>query len=433
MTVSEEHPVGQLFDPTEGNCPINEFDIPGEGLRIQGTTGGLVVGWSGFVQTASEAAQGVARLSRFAGGARSAILVVDDFGGNTHPLGVYDIRPEVAEELATVAPSDLEAHIGRLEESEQISHGALVRGHILDMLGALTEPGSKMVESELQVQDPSLGFEAPFTPFKARVVDVPDLGIEVVAIDTDGFDTEVIAGRIAASIQVLHDRVQRIAVNLSFGIVPCSVLENFEAAAERFPTFEEYQQAVLHANPHDDSGPNGGLTPDEFEAQLLEAIVTPLGGDPLYGLTERFLGKARVVYLAAAGNYAMDYALYPARWHPFVSIGASHDGEGDVFDQGSPKASYANTGEVLLPGGFYQLRVSDADGWFGAPGVGFAGTSFAAPVASAFTALDLRSAAPRCPPTSDGRSPLAFFDPAAPAPHPPLDVPLGDAVGHYCP
>ena len=274
-----------------------------------------------------------------------------------------------------------------------------------------------------------------FAPLDVTVAAFPNLGITVVAVDTEDFDTDVIAGRIAATLQLLASEqgvkrseqgVKRFAVNLSFGLVPCSVLEDFRANKEEYATFEAYQEAVLKAN---------NLDATQFRGELVSLLTTPVGSDPLRVLAgqdpENFGGATAIAYLAAAGNYRMDRSLYPGYWSGFASTSAENlSGPAGVKD-----SAYSNTGEVLLPGGFYQLSLYDpaTRTWTTAPDISVAGTSFAAPVLSVFTALDYTNFVPRCSFVRGQGTPLAFYDTDQPKRAvPTLDEPLERAVKTYC-
>ena len=88
-----------------------------------------------------------------------------------------------------------------------------------------------------------------------------------------------------------------------------------------------------------------------------------------------------------------------------------------------------------MMGGYYTLTAYDprTGAFTEYPNISIAGTSFAAPALSVFTALDFTGATPRCM-TPDPASPLAFFktDPPVAVPLPELDLPLEVATKRYC-
>lgn len=450
--LSELRPVNdtggdQLVSVEAGNCPVNEFDIPGEGLHAQGGIGGLAVAPYPIGSAPGAVApvgNWVASVAASTFEVPTALLIVDDFNGEgVNVPGVYfldqnkDLAPSEKVTLRDLPNSLLPDLHNRIEQQEralddleakrQLSHGALVLNHTLSLLHALD---TNMVLDTLPVEEPAQSAPFAFEPFHAASAEFPNLNVVVVAVDTEDFNTEVIAGRIAATLQLLSATepegrgIERFAVNLSFGLVPCSVRDDFQAGKEQSPTFEAYQEAVATAN---------GLNAASFRQELASLLTTPVDFDPLRLLALEFFRQPEFVYLAAAGNYKLDYSLYPGYWPEFVSVSAENL-SGPI---GRKDPEYSDTGEVLLWGGYYQLVSYDPNlnTWQAYPGISVAGTSFAAPVMSVFAALDFTQASPRCTTTPGGTSPLSFFDTDPPAsfPLPALNVPLEEAVAHYCP
>ena len=407
-----------LIEEDMGNCPIDEFKVPGEGVRLKGGTGGFLTAFTPMPGDVYAAGQHVANLASPSFTDRSAILIVDDFDQDLNP-GVY---------LPDAGGGG--------------SHGALVFNHTLALLSTLNPIGNPARQIDpFTVNEPAPEMPFEFEAFGLPSVTFPKLGVTVAAVDTDDFNTDAIAGRIAATIHALSQGgVSRFAVNLSFGLVPCSVLEDFGAAKDEFSTFEAYRDAILRKNGYDPHSPKV----ERFRKELTQILTVSVGGAPLRQLSQfgpNAFGKVeRIAYLASAGNYKMEDSLYPGRWAEFASVSAS------VLETRSIKKNtpyllktrnkdytYSNTGEVLLPGGYYQFTRYDAKQgrWVSNPKLGFAGTSFAAPMLSVFTALDYTSHTPRCKVARHGGTPLAFYDPATSAP--PLNQPLEDALNVYCP
>lgn len=405
-----------LIDKSLGNCPVDEIKIPGEGAHAAGSTGGLfTLPFPVHVSTVSNdvylVGEDIFRAASPSLTHPSAILIVDDFDQDLNP-GVYlpDARGDG-------------------------SHGSLVFNHTLALLSTLNPMGNPARQLDpFLVEEPAPEMPFKFAPFNLPLVTFPKLGVTVAAVDTNDFDTDVIAGRIAATIHTLSQRgISRFAVNLSFGLVPCSVLADFGAVEEEVLTFEAYRDAVLRKNELDVA---------RFEEELTRILTMSVGDAPLRqlsGFDPRAFGKVeRIAYLASAGNYKMDYSLYPGRWSGFASVSASVLKTQLVkrtlrlLKPYQKDPTYSNTGEVLLPGGYYQFTHYDAkqQRWVSDPNLGFAGTSFAAPVLSVFTALDYTNRTPRCKVARHGGTPLAFYDPATPAP--PLNQPLEDALNNYC-
>ena len=205
--------------------------------------------------------------------------------------------------------------------------------------------------------------------------------------------------------------------------MPCSVLTDIKASRQPDLTFEDYQQEVLDENRLD----------AEFRDDLVNILTTPVGTDPLLtgvDANPEQLNGVDVSYLAAAGNYGLPYSLFPGYWSEFVAVSASATLDAQVKD-----ANYSNTGEVLMMGGYYTLTAYDprTETFVDYPNIRIAGTSFAAPALSVFTALDFTNEPPGCRPNPV--SPLAFFktDPPVTVPLPELDLPLEGAVNLYCP
>ena len=422
-----------LIDQKAGNCPIHEVDIQGEKARIVGGVGGFaiapnpsgVIPVSPFDVAPSISAQAAPGLA-----AQAAIIVVDDFNGNAKQPGVYFIDQQEGSTLAGLQGGKtdeelaaLEVEVAALETNGQYSHGALVFNHTLALLGAY-DPNPE--RSGVRV----------FVPEEDTVISLPTfiftkLGVTVVALDTQDFNTEVIAPRLQATIRTLAQQsIGRFAVNFSFGLVPCSVLADIDDVndikASRQPdlTFEAYQQEVLTAN---------SLDAAKFRDDLANILTTPVGTDPLLTGAEtdpEGLGEVEISYLAASGNYRLPYSLFPGYWSEFVAVSASSATGAQVKD-----ADYSNTGEVLMMGGYYTLTAYDprTGAFTEYPNISIAGTSFAAPALSVFTALDFTGATPRCM-TPNPVSPLAFFktDPPVAVPLPGLDLPLEVATKRYC-
>lgn len=408
-----------LIDENTGNCPINEFEIPGEGVRLKGSIGGLAVAPYPAGSTPGgvlPVSKDISNLASPTFAQPSAILVVDDFNGEVGSVpGVY-FPDQAGLDTLLGLPEDpderarqQEVIMNGLEASGQLSHGSLVFNHTLALLHAL---------------DQNMRLD---TFRNTLFAEFPNLGITVFAVDTEDFDTGVIADRTLETLRNVNVSrefgISRFAINLSFGLVPCSVRADFRASKENAPalTLEEYLDEVLAAN---------GL-PEELREQLAALLTTPLDNDPLLGRVKEGLGsRTLITYTAAAGNYQHAWSLAPGYWAEFVSVSAENlSGPAGVKDP-----VYSNTGEVLLPGGFFELTFYDPASaiWITYPDISIAGTSFAAPVLSVFTALDYTNSTPRCMPAP---SRLAFFntDPPVRTPLPRLNEPLADALRQYCP
>jgi hypothetical protein len=427
-----------FFDDFGPNCAVNEFNMPGQGLNALGSglnalgSGlnalGSVGGMFLFGPGETAGAPGIRILEAGEAGRlaadvvfnqfegilvrNAAILVVDDFAG------IYDLDPGL------ISPSDRPERgpsCGASSKSGGFSHGALVMRQTVQMIEAAgfeEDAFRPWSGSDFRVFHRSAGEEQS------------DVYLVVAAVDTNGLDTDVIPERIQNALNALRFYgfvddgqevtgldVLHVAINMSFVIVPCSVLEDYDASA--LADFEAYREAL---------GADNGVAED-FYAELTELLVTPLeaDADPLLGqivCQEEFddeyggefyydgqypwsfyvetpdydapfwgCGDRSTVYVGSSGNFGLDYAMYPAAWPEVLSVG-SQDGVGTEPDDGfsSAKSGFSNDAEVMAPGALYLLGQSST----GARALAYAGTSFSAPVASLFTALDLMQDSPRC-------------------------------------
>lgn len=443
----------QLIRAKEGNCPVDEQEIVGQGSHVRDSIGGLAV----FPNPVDKNGVSIPRGSPIAVGTQmfatakpsfdkpAAIIVFDDFNsdlGFTQPVealrgdpkvsGVYFLDQQRGPTLAGLVSGATGAEAEGLEAAGQYSHGALVFNHTLALLAA-EDANPKFSSLEVSVSDSAEIIRVP-------IIDFTKLNVIVVALDTQDFNTGIIGERLQATIQVLAEQgIGRFAINMSFGLVPCSVRTDFRDAksggrGEQLDlTFEEYRDAVFEENKD-----KSGLDPAEFREQLTSILTTPVNEetDPLLKSTKTNEEFADITYLAASGNYRLPYSLYPGYWPEFVSVSAQN-----LADTSTPAvrdSDYSNTGEVLMPGGYFRLTAYDPNtkGWRVYPQISVAGTSFSAPVLSVFTALDFTRSTPRCARVSPSvTSPLAFFktDPPVALPIPDLNLALEDALSKYCP
>jgi Subtilase family len=371
---------GTLLIPSDqGNCPIDELDIPGEIPRASGATGGLAVlteppyqGQPTAITNPSGTGQYVRDVAaRYGTPARNTgILVVDDFQGGHYTLdqAVFDL-PDTP--LPTHDPlkraAVLQAKLDELQALDKLPHGAFVFNHINALMIAAGY-------SRISANEKTSGLAVFQHANKTKIY--------VKAVDIEDFDTEVIAARVIAGLNFLRQpriNVTNIAVNMSFAVVPCSVRDDFRANRANYPTFETYRDELLKRN--------GGTT----LADIHRAIITPVSPDPLQGLISGTLFQPSTVYIASAGNYELPFPMYAAAWSPVISV-SSHD-------FGTTKLSnFSNRGEIMITGAWFKL--TNPAGINGKmrdePQVVYQGTSFSAPAVSVFTAIDLASNSPRC-------------------------------------
>jgi len=377
---------GDPLDETAGNCSSNDFYRPGQGLQAVGAglqavgaglqavgaVGGLFVADSdkvdGLVTTnATLAARLVAGMPAANNKYYAAILVVDDFGS-----GVFGL-PATLLDGSDLDVGDLD---GLLADGA-LSHGALVLHQVKQLATAAT--GDSRPKSNAS------GSSAEFKAAKGT-------RLLVQAVNANGKDTQELAAAIRAALIALPDDYRRAVVNMSFAIVPCTVTEDAGAVfgTGSIPSFEEYVASLLEVN---------AIAPAYLD-ELGELVSLPvaLATDPFFAylacpLEVTVLGQTRcdgkvgnnpsvvdsLVHVAASGNFGNDYSLYPAALPTVISVG-SLDVAGSGYS--SQPSSFSNAATVVAPGALVHLADKQAQR------IVYAGTSFAAPVATLFVTLD---------------------------------------------
>ena len=446
------------FDDIGPNCTVNEFNMPGQGVNALGAgvnalgagvnalgagvnALGAVGGLFLFGPGETDGAPSLRLLEAAEAGAlaeglvldqlgsslvrNAAILVVDDFGAGP----AFRLDPALLDPDPSLDIDGLRA----LVESDGFSHGALVMHQIVEMVAA----------AGFEEAAGLAWIDASFRVFVRRNSDgSDDVHLVVAAVNIVDRDTSEIADLIRYALNglrfygFLEDAgmngldIRQAVLNMSFVIVPCSVLEDFDASG--LETFEAYRDALAAEN---------GVA-DDFHEALADLLLEPLdvANEPLLGAIECLIqdegasiddqyyppenvyyqadwqyvlwgdydaptwdcaesGRS-TVYVASSGNFGFDYAMYPAAWPEVLSV-SSQDAVGETPADGfsSTTSSFSNAGEVMAPGSLYLLAASSGmDPTSGIPArlLGYAGTSFAAPVSSLFTALDLMDDEPRC-------------------------------------
>jgi len=381
-----------LLVDASGACTVDAFSLPGQKMRLSGSTDGLASSAPG--PSLPPGAVGERWRTDFEAdppnGRSAALLVVDDFSSATGSP-VLRLDPALAEAVAGGVSS---AAIASWLEAGLLSHGALVVHHARAVLS-----GSEAVR-----EDPG---DDPWT-WRFQTPDTSDAELLVRAVDTEGLDSTVVASALATALGQLvgSDRVDRVVVNLSFVLLPCSTVDDFRAHRDAYPTLEAYAAAVASVN--------GVLAADVLGAVTAWEVPS---GDPLRLLVEETrgtVGDRTVVFVAASGNFGLPYAMVPASWQGVIGVGASS------HPDATPRADFANAAEVIDVGAWFELVLEEVAT---APFMAYAGTSFAAPSVAAYALLDLARAEPRC--GADGRDArLAHGND--------LDWPLETAVGLRC-
>lgn len=383
----------RLLDPQNPeNCSVNDFEMPGQGWHIGDSVGGISL-VDGTLLDPSEAvkpelvAEQLAKLAELDIAEQSvALIVLDDFGGNstTGVPSVFQLAPDAF--FLPTSPlsgstdqqlADLQGQIDVIEAAQGLSHGALVMNHILALINAT---------GELHADFSSLK-RSGVVEFKS--LDTDGVRLVVLGVDTEGGET----GRIAPELMVALERVfdtkdiRKAVVNMSFAIVPCSILEDFEAVKDEYQDFSAYAEALKDAN----KGLQGGYNSSEFLNIIQSILSTPFDGDPLVNaIEEQAAWAADVLYVASAGNYSLPYSMFLGALPRVVSVSS--------FDIDAPASLsvFSNYGEVVHSGAWFNLV--DATGLLGVGSsqVAYAGTSFSAPDVSTFSAFDYLKTRERC-------------------------------------
>jgi len=374
-----------LLRPDLGNCVLDDVDVQGQGYRLSGSGGLGLDDLPGLDGATATSAQQAPRYLGMAEGAEKndvAIMVVDDFGSTPHAgLGDAIFHLSAADLPMTSGSvlSALEAELASLEASGAVSHGALVYAYTLALVAHL--PSTQFV----RFVPPGAG--ADHVLQQAEFVHLDRAGnkhrIVVQAVDTTHYTTGVIP--VAIENALVQDasvlKIQRVAVNMSFAIVPCSVKQDYDTFKKRtgLASFDAYVDALMHSR-------YGGL-----REALLSVLFTPFPNDPLelYLASDKYQasGVRTLVALASSGNDGLPFPYAPAAWPHIIAVGANKA----LSDE---RASFSNRADVRTGGAWY--RVEDAIGGRMADHAIVAGTSFASPGAAVFSALDLMRADPRC-------------------------------------
>lgn len=418
------------LDPAAGNCPASEAALPSQGLQaigagLQAIGAGLQAIGAGGVTVFDtmeweDSGIGTSQIAALFPGtypghfAKDVVLVVlDDFGGRFHlPLAL------TAGPLGNVTDELLAG----LAEDGRVSHGALVFHEVVRLLQSLFGPGHWGWE-------PKLG-GAPFVEFGGHYG--PRLRVQAADARHDGaLDTDTAAATLSDALDAARYRgFKRVVVNMSFAVVPCTVLDDFQRNLDGLGedgtvTFDDYVRALLELN---------GVIGLSVEEQLKEGVHLPVDlsvggdlGDRLFELVLCFttgqgdcgIGDLSVTFVAASGNFGQSFALFPAALDGVVKVG-SQPFRGGAFL--TDRSEFSNFAGVMAPGDLVVLRTQ------GDLALAVRGTSYAAPVVSAFLALDQRKHSPVC-----GADELAVDPSGTPLPLLPGFAPTGgDALTALC-
>lgn len=406
---------------SQPRCLVHEGSVPGQALHFSGSTSGLVLGpvvvdgstvdSRTLAESLTETVHARQPQSPVAGlplGVLFAdliaaatdpddgvvILVPDDF-----TPGRFDLDPALFG-----LGAGMDAEVQNILNAGGLSHGALVLHHLNALIAA----------TGAYDLDTGASGDGTFRWLPRSGIG-PTILVRGLFLDADEdgqITTTEIADTMATAMAELdHDpdlngaTLRGAVVNMSWVLLPCRTVEEFEANRGDFPTFQDYMSAVGSAN--------ADLSPAELELAF-KALLTHAGSseDLLVGMQRaaRAASDAYGLALAAsAGNFELPYQMLPAAWASVVGVGSYADGD--------PPPPFSNVAEVLAPGAWFELEplAGSAPSPAGAAAtsvpISYAGTSFAVPYVSLFLGLDM-AAGSRCTDPA-GTAPGLSSDPPA--------------------
>lgn len=403
----------------EFSVPPQGFHVSGSGFHVSGSVGGMKLG--PIVFTAQDGTGRVAWLQPSTvehvlsdTGALDplsfdvelthdvAIVVADDFA-NGHfklPPALFTLKDSVVDNYELL----------NMVTSGNLSHGALVMHHLNRLIAASG--------SFLQVHEAADGGHTVWTQNgndKTLVVVALDMSVP----DSDGLSAiksgavfDVLKGGLATRIDYVESLLTldfpSVVVNMSWVFLPCETVEDFIDNLEEYRYSDQYLQDLE--------------LPDDVDiATLVQALAVVRNQDLSTMFSERSTLDVSfdVAFVAASGNFALDYQMLPASWPQVIGVGVT-----SVRSNFPP--SYANRADVTVPGEWLQLESSAGE----VSEISYAGTSFAAPFVALMTALDMaskKSCHNGWPNISELLKPVPtelFYDPG--------NEPLAAAVDTFC-
>lgn len=376
----------ELNVPTQGfYLSGSGFYLSGSGFYLSGSTGGMIRGAITYVDpelkhpNTTLPALGIGDIMLSMGLPSSGrlfhqglvedvlIVVADDFAGGH--FGLPDALQDPA--AATTTLADLRPLIA----SGEFSHGALVMHHLN---AAVAATGDFTLVTGLGRDDVTVWTQS---------VDGPRLIVAGLDLTSATGTTGPVAISEADVYRKLTDGLEslipnlpvaappaRIVVNMSWVLLPCPTVEAFIANIDAYPTFLDYLAGL-------------GIGIDDLSAAL-GALNSSLDRDlqALLNSPERVRRQGfDVAYVAAAGNFSLGYQMLPAGWSEVLGVAV------EEVPREFP-GRYSNVGDVTVPGEWVAFRPL-RDGSPGVPTLlAYAGTSYAAPVAALYVALDMASA-----------------------------------------
>lgn len=425
-----DFPLGFFESP---RCLAHEMSVgnqgvyfSGSGVYFSGSVGGLVLGDTVtardthgdvvFTVPARPAAHALGRASDFLGDQVFAeltavpasatgvvtILVVDDFAGRDHELPASFL-----EQL----PGQLtEEQLSGLVTSGELSHGALVMAHLRSLIEA-TESFDIVVSTAERVT------------YSAKQDE--EVLLSVVAVDVSAgpgaqIPTDTIAALLGAAIENEVEnrdtsKPLSLVVNMSWVLLPCPTVADFLDAHLELVSFDRYVASLAIGSDGDVA-----TTTQELERRLsllswvpqsdqLSTLISDIDSR-ISGLgTTLREAEVAIVFVAAAGNFSMDYQMLPAALPNVLGVGTPTSRE--------PPPDFSNAADVAAPGA-----------WFHVNGiVSYAGTSYSAPLVSLVAAAN-RLGHGMCVPYAPVGSRPGFNIAKSGASYIPARVLLGDAA-----
>lgn len=366
-----EEPLSSSSFSKDRNCPITSFDAPGQGLRAAGTglraagtVGGFIISDLNKPPIANTSPKEVATsylssFSHYPATEKVGIIVLDQF--RYDGVDAFTLRPSILDliDAAQSGPKDLKEVFWTLRASGDISHGALVLSHINAILSA--SPDTYLVSASPDLYEFQRG----------------QATIYVKAVDMQDMNTDNMVPALEGAFEDLGNYgVERFAVNMSFSLVPCKLLKDAERAG--YDHLDNYLSVLAFAS---------GKSQDELIGDFGDQVDP--SSDPFITYLAKMTheGAENTVLVSAAGNFQRDYPMYPALAENVVSVSS--------FDFNAAKFSaFSNFGEVMAPG--WLFHIADPISLLATKNISYAGTSFAAPAATAYAAFDLAQPSPRC-------------------------------------
>lgn len=457
LTESGLNPVDVYTYEHESNCFNHEYSLPGQGdAHTIGSGVDGLTNYDEFEIPFSAIFDDGLFFPILEGGGMSeniGILILDDFNQG------HLINPEFFD---AIVDSSL---------SQNLSHGALVLNHINSLILASGSFDSPPISSTV-----SISISGDVLTFETQIWTHALTGVEftLMAVNT-GQNTSEAKNALEAGLTAFNQQlnINRVTVNMSFALLPCETVEAFVANKQRFEEFEAYLVTLAFAIFSQRQDPSLlfslqnllaeepvitldllldflrdslGISFNSFELfrrAAVNSLLTPFNfevpndnngevcsGDEVDDLLSLICSSfdsppELVAYVASSGNYKLEFQTHPALLREVVGVSAS---DPNGF------ADFSNPGEIMAPGAFFRLMdPANINGFgmsvndFGDEGrytVLYSGTSFAAPIVSLYTALEMAQAVPECTSsTLDHRPGLVYTlsgSPRHPDPHPQL-------------